>query len=156
MSKVQKQAEDVSKDYQGSQLINSYESLEKHLPSRVFDSIRQIFYGNKNEQVPLKDTTKELAEKKKIEVKNFRIGSLAEELRSQRRVKIAAIQSQIVLPTTEPVNKQKWAILERTKEIIEVAALEGANIVCLQEIFNAPFFMCTRERYPWVEFSESM
>jgi beta-ureidopropionase len=40
--------------------------------------------------------------------------------------------------------------------MIEVAALEGANIICLQEIFNAPFFMCTRERYPWVEFSESM
>jgi beta-ureidopropionase len=56
-----------------------------------------------------------LAQKKNIEVKNFRIGSIAEELRAQRRVKVAAIQSQIVLPTTEPVKKQKWAILERTK-----------------------------------------
>jgi beta-ureidopropionase len=32
--------------------------------------------------------------------------------------------------------------------------MEGANVVGLQEIWTAPFFMCTRERYPWVEFSE--
>ena len=58
LSKVQKQAEDVSKDYNGNQLINSYESLEKHLPARVFESVRQIFYGNRTEEVALKNSTK--------------------------------------------------------------------------------------------------
>ncbi len=40
--------------------------------------------------------------------------------------------------------------MKRIKEIIEVAALENVNVIGLQEIWNAPFFMCTRERYPWV------
>ena len=39
--------------------------------------------------------------------------------------------------------------------MIEIAVLEGSNIIALQEIWTAPFFMCTRERYPWVEFSET-
>lgn len=44
--------------------------------------------------------------------------------------------------------------MDRIGEMIEIAALEKANIICLQEIWTAPFFMCTREKYPWVEFSE--
>ncbi len=59
-------------------------------------------------------------------------------------VKVGAIQNKIVLPTTAPIHKQKLAIMDRIKEIIEIAAMEKTNIVCLQEIWTAPFFMCTR------------
>ena len=69
-------------------------------------------------------------------------------------MKIAAIQNKILLPTTEPVQKQKLALMNRIKEIIEIAALEGANVIGLQEAWTCPFFMCTREKYPWLEFSE--
>jgi beta-ureidopropionase len=60
------------------------------------------------------------------------VPSLKEELREQRLVKIAALQHKIVLPTTDSIKKQKQAILERVKQMIELAAMEGANIVCLQ------------------------
>ena len=78
-----------------------------------------------------------------------------EQTRPERRVKIAAIQNKIVLPTTEPILDQKHAIMNRIEELIEIAVSEGANVVGLQEIWTAPFFMCTRQRYPWVEFSET-
>lgn len=38
--------------------------------------------------------------------------------------------------------------------VVEAAALSGVNVLGLQECWNAPFFMCTRERYPWMEFAE--
>jgi len=30
----------------------------------------------------------------------------------------------------------------------------GANVLCLQECWTAPFFFCTREKLPWCEFAE--
>lgn len=81
-------------------MINSYDSLKKYLPDEVFESVRHIFYGNKTDEVPLKNETKSIASKRNIEVKSFKISSLDEELRSKRLVKVAAIQHSIVLPTT--------------------------------------------------------
>lgn len=59
-------------------------------------------------------------------------------------VKVGAIQNKIVLETTRPILEQKRAIMDRIKQIIELAAIEGVNVIGLQEIWNAPFFMCTR------------
>lgn len=57
---------------------------------------------------------------------------------------MGAIQNKIVLETTRPILEQKRAIMDRIKQIIELAAIEGVNVIGLQEIWNAPFFMCTR------------
>ena len=59
-----------------------------------------------------------------------------------------------MIPTDKPVTEQKKAIMNRIKDIIELAALEKVNVICLQEAWTAPFFMCTREKYPWLEFAE--
>jgi beta-ureidopropionase len=64
-------------------------------------------------------------------------------MRPRRAVKVGAVQNRIVLETTKPVQEQKRAIMARIKQIIELAALEGVNVLG-QEIWTAPFFMCTR------------
>lgn len=87
-------------------------------------------------------------------MKSFKINAEKEQTRPQRIVKVAAVQNRIVLPTDKPVAEQKKAIMNRIKEIIELAAIEKVNVLGLQEIWTAPFFVCTRERYPWVEFAE--
>lgn len=69
-------------------------------------------------------------------------------------MRIAAIQNKMVLPADAPVQAQKQAIMERIVELIEGAVSLKANVVCLQEIWNSPFFLCTREKYPWLEFAE--
>ena len=33
--------------------------------------------------------------------------------------------------------------------MITAASFSGANIILLQELWNAPFFLCTRETLPW-------
>jgi beta-ureidopropionase len=40
------------------------------------------------------------------------------------------------------------------EKAVKIAALSGTNILCFQECWPTPFFMCTREKIPWVEFAE--
>jgi beta-ureidopropionase len=40
------------------------------------------------------------------------------------------------------------------RDVVHAAHLSGVNVLGLQELWNAPFFLCTREKYPWVEFAE--
>lgn len=151
MASKKSESKDISRFYdKTNQFTDTYEALKAYLPGKVFEDVRQILYGIKAEEVEIKKETKKVAESKNIEVKHFKINSGKEELRDPRIVKVAGIQNKVVAPTNEPIKTQKHAIMNRIKELIEVAAMEGANVVGLQEIWTAPFFMCTRERYPWV------
>ncbi len=85
----------------------------------------------------------------------YGIDAAPEQLRAKRLVRIGAIQNKIVLPTTEPVYRQREAIFQRVEIMIKAAALCGVNIVCLQEAWNMPFAFCTREKQPWMEFAEN-
>lgn len=78
----------------------------------------------------------------------------AEQRRAPNIVRIAVAQNAIVLPTTAPVDEQYEAIEKRTEELIDAAALAGVQVLCLQEAWTAPFFFCTREKQPWLEFAE--
>jgi beta-ureidopropionase len=77
-----------------------------------------------------------------------------EQSRPPRVVRVAALQNSIAAPTDAPVAVQKQAIMDKIERMITAAAYKGANVVCMQECWTSPFFMCTRERYPWVEFAE--
>lgn len=140
--------------YEGGQLVDPYVALREFLPGRIFDSVRQILYGPYAPEIALRAETAERAGTLGVEVKHFRIGCEEEQLRPRRTVRVGAIQNRVVLETSRPVQEQKRAIMARIAQIAELAALEGVNVLCLQEIWTAPFFMCTRERYPWVEFAE--
>ena len=125
---------DESKFYHktNGQFLDTFEALKTYLPEKTFENVRQILYGIKNDEVPLRTETLEAARNKNVEVKQYRVNAEKEELRDPRKVKIAALQNQILLPTTAPVKEQKQALMNRIKEMIEIAALEKANIICLQ------------------------
>lgn len=77
-----------------------------------------------------------------------------EQLRKPHIIRIAVVQNQIVAPTTAPIAEQYEAIEKRVEQLIDAAALGGAKVLCLQEAWTSPFFFCTRERMPWLEFAE--
>lgn len=64
------------------------------------------------------------------------------------------IQHGIAAPTTAPVDVQYAAIEAVVAPMIAAAAALDVRILCLQELWHAPFFLCTRERLPWCEFAE--
>jgi hypothetical protein len=128
---AQKQDEDKYYDKTG-QLIDTFKALQENLPKRIFKSIRTIIYGLNTPAVDLRRETTERATNLDVEVKSFKINSEKEQIRPQRYVKVGAIQNKIVLPTDRPVAEQKKAIMNRIKDIVELAALEKVNVLGLQ------------------------
>jgi beta-ureidopropionase len=102
------------------------------LPAKVFESVRKIFYGPQTLEVALQRNTVDQASKLDVEVKSFKIPCEQEQLRGSRVIKVGSIQNKIVLSTDKPVAEQKKALEQRIKDIIELAALEGVNVICLQ------------------------
>ena len=70
-----------------------------------------------------------------------------------RVVRCSIIQASNALPATEPLPEQKKAMVEKHVGLIRQAAKQGAQIVCLQEIFNGPYF-CAEQETRWYEMTE--
>ncbi len=129
--------------------------VDTHIPKGPDRAeLERILYGGKPEALDLPEAAARAAEID-IDFKAFKIPAAAEQTRAPRRVRIAAIQNAICAPTDAPVVQQRDAIFRRIADIVEVAAKAGANVVGLQECWTGPFFFCTREKMPWMEFAES-
>ena len=70
-----------------------------------------------------------------------------------RIVRCSIIQASNAVPATEPLPAQKKAMVEKHVGLIRQAARQGAQIVCLQEIFNGPYF-CAEQETKWYEMTE--
>ena len=57
------------------------------------------------------------------------------------------------MAATEPLARQKKAMIEKHLGLIRQGGGDGAQIVCLQEIFNGPYF-CAEQSTKWYETTE--
>ncbi|XP_050423171.1 beta-ureidopropionase [Adelges cooleyi] len=129
-------------------------SIENHIPHEELNEVQRILFGKKLEKLEVPESC--INNKENVEVKGYKFHCQAEELREKRVVKVGVIQNQIVLPTTAPLIEQRNAIFKKIGNIISLAAKANVNIVCLQEAWPMPFAFCTREKFPWCEFAESV
>ncbi|CAH4022975.1 unnamed protein product [Pieris brassicae] len=134
-------------------------SLDKILKEKLSDinlsEFNKIYYGSANCELNLKDATKCASEIHNFEVDGYSFKAAREELREPRIIRLGLIQHSIVLSTDKSINEQRLAIFDKVRKIIEVAASEGVRILCLQETWSMPFFLCTREKEAWSGFAES-
>ncbi|MEM1303557.1 MAG: nitrilase-related carbon-nitrogen hydrolase, partial [Planctomycetota bacterium] len=72
-----------------------------------------------------------------------------------RPVRGALIQATTCEPTTSPVAKIKQAMIDKHVAMIEEAAGQGAQVVCLQELFYGPYF-CAEQDAKWYELTEKV
>jgi beta-ureidopropionase len=126
-----------------------------NLPSPALEEIIRLIYGRRLPQLGFNQEVIDFAARKDFELMGYSVKAQAEQLRRPRKVRVAAIQNKIVLPTTEHIGDQRHAIHQRVATMIDAAAAAGAQIICLQEAWTMPFAFCTRERLPWTEFAES-
>jgi beta-ureidopropionase len=129
--------------------------LEKYIPNEELANVKKILYGKDSPVLNFPKLAEESAAEKDFELSGYSMLAEPEELRQPRLVRVGLIQNKIVLPTTESVAAQRAAIHARISEMIHVASYCGVNIMCLQELWPMPFFVCTREKLPWCEFAES-
>ena len=84
----------------------------------------------------INENSKKIAEENEFDVKSYKFEALKEDLRKPRIVKIGAVQNSIVLSTSEPINKQRGAIFEKIGKLVDIAASENINVLCLQEAWS--------------------
>jgi N-carbamoylputrescine amidase len=70
-----------------------------------------------------------------------------------RIVRGGLIQATLCEPATSPVAKIKQAMTDKHVALIAQAAGQGAQIVCLQELFNGPYF-CAEQDARWYQLVE--
>jgi N-carbamoylputrescine amidase len=70
-----------------------------------------------------------------------------------RLVRCSLIQVRTEIAPDSPFEAIKRAMVEKHLEYIRQAAAAGAQIVCLQELFNGPYF-CAEQQTRWYDFTE--
>ena len=136
------------------QELTSLESLLAKLePADQAEAFR-ILYGDLPETLAISEELQAYADLHDFEVAAYQIAAAAEQRRAPRVVRIGVIQNRIVASTSEPVEVQFEALVQRTETIIHAAGKLGVNVLGLQEAWTMPFAFCTREQHPWLEFAE--
>ncbi|XP_045775432.1 beta-ureidopropionase-like [Maniola jurtina] len=137
--------------------IVSIDSLVSHsLSGSELEEFNRIYYGRKdNHSLEIKTANIEYADSNNFEVAAYDFPAQKEETRSPRVVRVGIIQNSIATATNKPIIEQRQGIFDKIRKIINVAAEEGVNVLCLQEAWSMPFCFCTREKQPWCEFAES-
>ncbi|HEV7902530.1 MAG TPA: nitrilase-related carbon-nitrogen hydrolase [Pyrinomonadaceae bacterium] len=72
-----------------------------------------------------------------------------------RTVKCGLIQATNAAPTDAPIEEIKRANIEKHVRLIEDAARQGVQILCMQEVFTTPYF-CAEQQTRWYEAVEKI
>jgi len=72
-----------------------------------------------------------------------------------RTVKSGLIQAKNAAPTDAPIEEIKRANIEKHLAMIEDAAKQGVQILCMQEVFTTPYF-CAEQQTRWYEAVEKI
>lgn len=74
---------------------------------------------------------------------------------TNNKVKIGLIQTHHDVDGQEPVSVHKQVAIEKHLGLIREASQQGAQIICLQELFYGPYF-CTEQNSKWYEATEQI
>jgi len=136
--------------------LRSLEDCLKNVPAADLRDLKAAIYGRPDDnELPVSAEAQAIADANNFVIKTYGFEAIKEDLRKLRTVRIGAVQSSIVAPTTAPVSEQRDKIFAKIGKIIDAAAIDKVNILCLQELWTLPYIFCTREKYPWCEFAES-
>lgn len=146
-------------------LLNNMESvfnktldslIKECLSSEQLKQFNSIYYGRDDHcEIELKVNSLETSERCKFEIAAYTFPAAKEQMRERRIVKLGLIQHSIVSPTNELISVQRKSLFNKVENIINVAASERVRVLCLQETWSMPFFLCTGEKERWSEFAES-
>ena len=140
-----------------AQTVHSVDEIVKNkFNPEQLKEYNRIHYGRTDHcELKIQDSTLAAGKEHGFEVAAFSFDAAKECIRAPKIVKVGLIQHSIVLPTNQPIDKQRAAIFDKVEKIIDAAAAEGVQILCLQEAWYMPFFLCTGEKKEWEQLVES-
>lgn len=95
--------------------------------------LKKYLYSN---ELKVSVAAQKIATDNNFVIKAYGFEAIKEDLRKPRTVRIGAVQTSIVAPTTAPVSEQRDKIFEKVGKIIDAAALDNVNVLCLQELWS--------------------
>jgi beta-ureidopropionase len=104
---------------------------------RVFVGF-SISYRNfpPSNELKVNATAQSIAKANDFVIKSYGFEAIKEDLRKPRIVRIGAIQHSLVEPTSAPVSLQRDRIFEKVGKLLDAAAADKVNILCLQELWS--------------------
>src|ERR1051326_4149140 len=72
-----------------------------------------------------------------------------------RIVRAGLIQASNVLGADQPLEKIKKAMIDKHLKLIDQAAKQKVQVLCLQEIFYGPYF-CAEQNTRWYQLTEAV
>lgn len=87
-------------------------------------------------ELKISPAAQKIADSNNFVIKSYGFEAIKEDLRKPRIVRIGAVQASIVEPTSAPVSVQREKIFEKIGKIIEAAAADNVNILCLHELWS--------------------
>lgn len=116
--------------------LKTLEDCLKNVPAEDLKDLKTHIYGRSDDgELPISSKAKKLADDNKFVIKSYKFDAIKEDLRKPRIVRIGAVQTCLAVPTTEPVGVQRQKAFEKVTKIIEAAAFENVNVLCLQELW---------------------
>lgn len=120
--------------------LAGFESLEQllkeYVPVDKLEEALRVLHGSKSgtpvSELPLSEEVLSSADKQAFDIQAYHFSAAAEQLRAPRIVRVGVVQNAIVLPTTAPYAKQRQAIFNRVKSIVDAAGAASVKILCLQ------------------------
>lgn len=139
-----------------TQLENIHTIIEQSVPADRLAEVRRILYGPPVSELPLAAEASALSKEHKFEIRAFKMSaSQPEAFRPPRIVRVAGIQNMMAESTSAPIKDQMEALHKKIERMIDAAGAMKVNVVCMQEAWPQPFFFCTREKRPWMDFAQS-
>ncbi|CAG9566366.1 unnamed protein product [Danaus chrysippus] len=130
--------------------------LKQRLSGAQLKEFNRIYYGTEViKELEVNETSKVRSKENNFTLAAYSFSASKEEIRKPNKVRLGLIQHSIVYTTDNTIPDQRQAIFDKIRPIIEVAASEGVRILCLQETWPMPFFLCTKEKKKWADFAES-
>lgn len=87
-------------------------------------------------ELPVSANAQKIADANNFVIQSYGFTAKAEDFRKPRIVKIGAVQTSIAASTSAPVSVQREKVFEKIGKIIEAAAADNVNILCLQELWS--------------------
>jgi len=116
--------------------LRTLEDCLKNVPSEDLKDLKTHIYGRSDDcALPISSKGQKLADENNFVIKSYKFDAIPEDLRKPRITRIAATQTKLAAPTTDPVSVQRKKIFEKVGKIIDAAACENVNILCLQELW---------------------
>ena len=142
----------------------SVEELIARLPTADDQKVlKRLLFGNPVRTLTASSELQQLANAHNFDIALYETPSTAlpsdrcpDPATGPRRVRVGVIQAAIVRPTTDPVAEQREALYQAHAPMIHAAGRAGVAVLGLQEAWPCPFFFCTREKHPWMDFAEAV